>query len=196
MRLPAACLPPLSSLLLLFDPLPLCSSSISCPLDLGSSPHPAKVSLSSLDVWLAAKEVAWTSILEIDFLLPEVRGPRPPLSSAGPSPTHPLLGVQHLGHVIEGGDRGFQRIILPKAVVEAGNRGQDHCRRLPGLGEAEIVIWGPVLTPTRQQGAVEMQKWQGCTSLTNLTRSRPAPAGVPWGGQAGKPKMLRKTSGD
>lgn len=140
---------------------------------------------------MAAKEVAWTSILEIDFLLLEVGGPRPPLSSAGRTPIHPLLGVQHLGRVIEGGNRGFQSIILPKA----GNWGQDHCRRLPGLGEAEIVIWGPVLTPTRQQGSAEMQKWQGCTSLTNLTRSRAAPAVVSWGGQAGKPKMLRDFGG-
>ncbi|KAB0398213.1 hypothetical protein E2I00_014911 [Balaenoptera physalus] len=42
----------------------------------GKLPGTAKVSLSSLDVWLAAKEVAWTtSILEIDFLLPELPAP-------------------------------------------------------------------------------------------------------------------------
>ena len=42
-------------------------------------------------------------------------------------------------------------------------------------------------TPTpAQQGATEMQKWQGCTSLTKRAGFRLAPAGVPWGGQAGK----------
>lgn len=31
------------------------------------------------------------------------------------------------------------------------------------------MVWGPVPTPAQQQGATEMQKWQGCSSSTKGT---------------------------
>lgn len=143
--------PHVSSLRLLFAPLPVTHS---CSVILTSVPRLNNLRsayLAQMSGW-QGKGLAWAGILQRSPPL----GPRPLPSLAGESPSQTPWVYKTWVMVHPGrGQRIPKYSGLQKRLLQIGNCRQDHHLGFPRLGRA-AVIWGPARTPT-QQGATEAE---------------------------------------